>query len=109
MAQLRHDYPAFRELNAEVLVIVPNGPAMIGRYVKSHAPSYPILSDKGAAVAESYGIGARKARIIDLATFKPGIFLVNQAGRLVYTNYLASYIHEPDNREPLAVLAALEA
>jgi peroxiredoxin len=109
MAQLRHDYPAFRELNTEVLVVVPNGPAMISRYVKSHAPPYPILSDKGALVAERYGIGARKARIIDLATFKPGVFLVNQAGRLLYTNYLTSYIQEPDNQEPLAVLAGLAA
>jgi peroxiredoxin len=107
MAQLRHDYPVYRELNAEVLVVVPNGPAMITRYVTSHATPYPVLSDKGAVVAESYGIGTRKARIIELATFKPGVFLVNQAGRLVYTKYLTSYIHEPDNLEPLAVLAAL--
>jgi peroxiredoxin len=109
MAQLRHDYQEFRAFNTEVFVIVPNGPKMIARYAGSNATPYPILSDKGAKVAEGYGIGTRQGPLIRIATFKPGVFLVDTTGRIVYINYLTSYIKEPDNREPLAVLAELVA
>lgn len=102
MAQLRHDYAAFQALQTEILVIVPNGPKMIARYLTENANPYPILSDKGAKVAQQYQIDTR--RVVLVTTFTPSVFLIDQAGKIRYTNYAASYIKEPDNQEPLAVL-----
>jgi peroxiredoxin len=103
MAQLRHDYPKFSALKSEILVVVPNGPKMIERYVNNHATPYPILSDKGSRVAEQYAIGRIDAVVF--TALMPSVFLIDQTGRIIYTNYLNSYIKEPDNHEPLAMLA----
>lgn len=104
MAQLRHDYGAFQALNAEVLVIVPNGPRTIARFLEDHPTPYPILSDKGAKVAGQYDINTKRVPLVNFTHFKPGVFLVDQTGTMIYANHLASYIKEPDNDEPLAVL-----
>jgi hypothetical protein len=42
-------------------------------------------------------------------SFTPSVFLIDQMGKILYTNYQTSYIKEPDNQEPLAVLAELKA
>ena len=112
MAQLRQDYPEFKALNTEVLVVVPNGPKMIERHVNRHAgdrhaPLYPILSDKGAQVAAQYAIHTKQA--IVLTTMTPTVFLVDTSGIIRYARYGTSYIEEPDNGEPLAVLAQMRA
>ena len=107
MAQLRQDYPKFKELNSEVLVVVPNGPKMIADYVARYANPYPVLSDKGSQVAKQYGIETRWA--ILLTTMMPTVFLVDQAGVIRYASYGTSYIKKPDNRKPLAVLAQMRA
>ena len=102
MAQLRHDYEKFKAADAEILVIVPNGRKMIERHVQEHNPPYRILSDKGGAVAKQYGTDPKSLPF--LSAFKPAVFVVDISGKVVYTNYTASYMAEPDNREPLAVL-----
>lgn len=107
MAQLRHDYAAFQALNAEVLVVVPNGPWSIGKYIQATDTPYPILSDKGSRVAAQYGIATRRIPLANFAAFKPSMFLVDPAGCILYASYLTSYVKEPDNQEPLAVLARL--
>ncbi len=107
MAQLRHDYPKFKELNAEVLVVVPNGPRMISRYVSENGNGYPILSDKGAVVAKQYGIDARRALLQSFMVFTPTVILVDRSGSIRYSNYTTSYIRQPDNTEPLAELARM--
>lgn len=94
-------------MNTEVLVIVPNGPKMIERYVSSNNTPHPILSDKGAKVAEQYGIKTRGLPIIQFRSFKPSVFLVDHTGTIIYVNYVGSYIEEPDNAEALAVLEGL--
>ena len=106
MAQLRHDYPKFKALDTEVLVIIPNGPKMIARYIHSNNPPYPILSDKGARVAEQYHIDTK--HILRLSAFTPTVLLVDRTGMIRYTNYQTSYVQEPDNNEPLSVLAHME-
>lgn len=103
MAQLRHDYQEFQALNTEVLVVLPNGPKMIEKHVRSKATPYPILSDRGAKVAQQYGIETKRTVLI--TAFTPSVFLVDQTGTIRYTNYSTSYIKEPDNHEPLTVLA----
>ena len=102
MAQLRHDYEKFKALNTEILVIVPNGPKMIERHLSRNRTPYPILSDKRSKVAQQY---FQVKKLFSLGT--PTIFLVNQAGQIFYAHYASSLIEEPDNQEPLAVLARM--
>lgn len=106
MAQLRQDYQKFQGFNTEVVVIVPNGPKMIERHINRHGTPYPILSDKGAKVTAQYGIDARQAVLFQV--FTPTVFLVERSGVIRYASYGTSYIQEPDNGEPLAVLAQLQ-
>jgi len=54
MAQLRHDFEKFSALNAKILVMVPNGPFMIKRYIKKNSTPFTILTDKGSKVAQTY-------------------------------------------------------
>ncbi len=105
MAQLRHDYSKFQALHSEVLVLVPNGPKMIGIYASRHNNPYPILSDKGARIAELYGIKTHSAFLVK--TFTPSVFLIDHSGTIRYLDYQSSYIQEPANSGPLAVLAQL--
>ena len=105
MAQLRHDYEQFRALDTEVVVIVPNGPRMVERYVNAHAIPYPILSDLGSKVAREYGINLRNALV--LTAMKPTVLLLDKTGKIRYSNYTKSYIKEPDNGEPLEMLRKL--
>jgi len=103
MAQLRHDYEKFQDLNAEILVVVPNGPRMIERYVRKNHPPYVILSDKGSKVAGSY---LQVKQLFSLGT--PTLFIVDQAGRIRYAYYAASLLEEPDNQKPLSILEKLK-
>jgi len=107
MAQLRHDHAQFKALNTQVLMVVPNGLKLIKKYITANQIPYPVLSDKGAKVAAQYFIDTR--RIILLSFFPPSVFLIDQMGKILYTNYQTSYIQEPDNQEPLAILAELKA
>jgi peroxiredoxin len=103
MAQLRHDNEKFQKLNAEILVMVPNGPRMIERYVGQNHPPYPILSDKGSRVAGEY---LQVKQFFSLGT--PTVFVVDQAGMIRYAHYAASLLEEPDNQEPLVILEKLK-
>jgi peroxiredoxin len=100
MAQLRHDYEKFTALNAEILVVVPNGPFMINRYLSNHPTPYPILTDKGSKVAEQY---FQAKQLFAFGT--PTVIIVDRAGKIAYTHYADSLIEEPGDDEPLAVLA----
>ncbi len=102
MAQLRHDYQKFKALNTEVLLIVPNGPKMIEGHIKQNNTQYPILSDRASNVAAEY-FQIKKFFLAGT----PTVVLVDKGGRIGYISYVASLIGEPDNREPLAVLARL--
>jgi peroxiredoxin len=102
MTQLRHDYDKFSALNAEILVLVPNGPFMIKRYLKNNPMPYPILTDKGSQVAAQY---FQVKRFFLIGT--PTVFLVNQQGKIAYAHYADSVIEEPDSQEPFAVLAKM--
>lgn len=104
MAQLRHEYEKFTDLNAKILVMVPNGPFMIKRYLKNNPTPYTILTDKRSQVAGRY------LQIKQFFAFgTPTVFVVNQEGKIAYTYYAHSLIEEPGNEEPLAVLAQLAA
>ena len=85
MAQLRHDYPQFEALNTTILVMVPNGPRTIARFLEGHPMPYPILTDKRAEVAGQY---LQFKQFFSLGT--PCVFLVDRTGRIVYVHYARS-------------------
>jgi peroxiredoxin len=100
MAQLRHDYSKFKDQEAEILVMVPNGIKTIARYSSKNDIPYPILSDKGSLVAAQY-FQVKKFFLAGT----PTVILVNKTGHISYTHYATSLVEEPDNQEPLAVLS----
>lgn len=102
MAQLRHDFEKFKAADTGIILIVPNGRRMIEKHVQEYKPSYTILSDKGGAVAKQYGVAPKSVAF--LTAFKPAVFLVDRSGAVMYAEYASSYVAEPDNRRPLAVL-----
>ena len=102
MAQLCHDYSKFQALNTEIVVMVPNGPFMINRYLKNNPTPYIILSDKGSKVAAKY---FQIKQFFAIGT--PSVFIVDQRGKIVYTHYAKSVKEVPVSDEPLAVLNEL--
>jgi peroxiredoxin len=102
MAQLRHEHERFRDAEVEVVVIVPNGPKTIERYLLAHPLPYPVLSDKGNLVAQQYGINTHQARF--LALFTRTTFLIGRERRVRCAEYDVSYLTDPDNCALLAVL-----
>ncbi len=105
MTQLRHEYEQFQATNTEVLVMAPNRPASIARYLNAHPTPFPILSDASARVAESYGIEAIHAPF--MTVFIGAMFVVDQAGRIRYADYAVPLVSRPDDSKPLAALAGI--
>ncbi len=105
MAQLRHEYEQFQATNTEILVMAPNRPASIARYLNAHPTPFPILSDPGARVAELYGIDAIRAPFLTM--FVGAMFVVDRAGRIRFADYNVPLVNRPDDNPALAVSAAL--
>ncbi len=105
VAQLRHEYEQFRATNTEVLVMAPNKPASIARYLNAHPTPFPILSDPGARVAELYGIEAIRAPF--LTVFIGAMFVVDRARCIRYADYNVPLVRRPDDNPALAVSATL--
>ena len=83
--------------------MVPNGPKMIKRYIHNNAIPYPILTDKGAKIADLY------LQVKHFFKFGvPSVFLVDRDGKIAYVHYARTLISEPENREALAVLAGMQ-
>jgi len=102
MAQLRHDYARFQTLQADVLVVVPNGSKSIAKYKAENHPPYAILSDKGSRVAAQY-VQIRGP----IPGFPPTLFVVDNSGIIRYAYQAASMIEEPSNEPALEILARL--
>jgi len=104
MAQLRHDSEKFNALNTEIMILVPNGPFMIKRYLNKHPSGFTILTDKRAKVAAQY---FQVKQFFAIGT--PTVFVVDQTGKIIYAYYAKSALEEPGNEGPLAALSALSA
>jgi peroxiredoxin len=102
MTQLRHDNEKFSARNTKILVMVPNGPFMIKRFLKRNPMPYTILTDKGSRVAKTYD---QEQKFFSLGT--PTVILVERGGKIAYTHYANSMIAEPNNQEPLGLLAEM--
>ncbi len=101
MAQLRHEYEQFRATNTEVLVMAPNKPASLARYLNAHPTPFPILSDPARASPSRYGIEAIHAPF--LTFFVGAMFVVDRAGRIRFADYSVPLVSRPDDNQALAV------
>ena len=82
--------------------MVPNGPFLINRYLKNNPTPYIILTDKGSKVAAHY---FQIKQFFAVGT--PSVFILNQKGKILYTDYSTSIKDEPGSDNPLAVLTEL--
>lgn len=105
MAQLRHEYAQFRSLNTEILVVAPNRPASLARYMRANPTPFLLLSDPGAGVAARYGIEA--LHIPFFTMFIGALFVVDRGGRVRYANYEAPLVARPDESAALGVLTGM--
>ena len=105
MAQLRHEYEQFRATNTEILVMAPNKPASLAKYVGAHPTPFPILSDSGARVAELYGIETIHAPF--LTFFIGSMFVVDRARCIRFADYEVPLVSRPDDNKALSVLTAM--
>ena len=85
--------------------MAPNRPASIAKYLNAHPTPFPVLSDPGAHVAESYGIEAVHAPFLTM--FVGAMFVVDQARRIRYADYSVPLMSRPDDTKPLAVLMGI--
>jgi peroxiredoxin len=72
---LRRSYPAFRELNAEILVVTAAALPRLAEFAQRRRLPFPMLSDRRARVYRAYGLeddplaqalGPRLAALADL-------------------------------------------
>ena len=80
MSQLRHAYPAFRELNAEVLAIAAVGLEPLAAFARELELPFPALSDVSGEAYFAFGSG--KGMVIRPHTLLAAARLVWRAKRL---------------------------
>jgi peroxiredoxin len=80
VSQLRHSYPAFRELNAEVLTIAAVGLKPLTAFARELELPFPVLSDASGEVYFAFGLG--KGMVIRPHTLLAAARLVWHAKRL---------------------------
>jgi peroxiredoxin len=80
VSQLRHSYPAFRELNAEVLAIAAVGLQPLTAFARELDLPFPVLSDASGEVYFAFGLG--KGMVIRSRTLLVAARLVWRAKRL---------------------------
>jgi peroxiredoxin len=75
LAQLSQDYAAFKEMNAEVVVITSDPVPKVREYLQTRRIPFPLLSDPGRAVADQYG-----ARVNGEEIPRPSVFVLDRKG-----------------------------
>ncbi|MBN2547999.1 MAG: redoxin domain-containing protein [Anaerolineales bacterium] len=103
MAQLRQDYQRFVELDTEVIVIGPEGPASFSKYWQDHQLPFVGLPDPEHTVLKLYG---QEVNLFKLGRL-PAQLIVDRAGMVRYVHYGKSMADIPENQELLALLAEL--
>lgn len=105
MAQLRQEYEQFQGTNTEILVMAPNKPASLARYIHANPTPFPILSDPDARTAERYGVETIHAPF--LTFFVGSMFVVDRACVIRFVDYNVPLVRRPDDNRALATLMAM--
>lgn len=128
MSQLRHSYPKFRELHAEVLAVAAVGLAPLEKFARELELPFPVLSDATAEACRAFGLGKglaiRPRTLIQFARlvwrekrlYRPvgnvmqigGDFIVDDAGVIRYAHSSKDPTDRPDADELLRLIAELK-
>jgi peroxiredoxin len=100
MAQLRRDYEKFVELDTEVIVVGPEGPAAFKEYWSENRIPFIGLPDPNHTVLKRYG------QEINLFKFgrMPAMVVVDKTSQARFVHYGKSMSDIPGNKKVLAAL-----
>ena len=104
MAQLRLDYEKFVALDAEVIVVGPDGPNAFKRYWEKEDFPYIGLADVGNRIADLY---QQEVNLLKLGRM-PAIFVIDREGVIRYRHYGSQMSDIPENEEILNILEAIK-
>jgi len=100
MAQLRQDYQAFADRNAEIIVVGPEDQdAFQKEWAKQDFP-FVGIPDPEHAIADLYG---QQVKLLKLGRM-PALMVIDQDGKVIYSHYGASMQDIPKNEEILGVI-----
>jgi peroxiredoxin Q/BCP len=105
MAQLRHDYQCFVDLDTEVVVVGPEGPEAFKRYWQEHHLPFVGLPDLSHRVLKLFG---QQVNLFKMGRM-PAQVVVDKQGVARFVHYGDSMSDIPDNQELLGLLAELNA
>ena len=100
LAQLRQDYAAFVERNAEIIVITQDGTHTVKRYWQENDIHFNGVTDYKSKGAEMYH---QPVDMFDLGKM-PAVFIVDKGGLIRYVHYGESMSDIPGNQDLLIVL-----
>ncbi len=105
MAQLRQDYPQFREMHTVILVIGPENAAAFQTYWEKHDLPFIGLPDPEHRVLNLYG---QQVRLLRLGRM-PAQALVDAAGMVRFIHYGEAMRDIPATAEVLTLLRRMQA
>lgn len=100
MAQLRHDYTKFTDLDVEVVVVGPEDAEAFAAYFQQEALPFVGLPDPKASVLKLYG---QEVNLFKLGRM-PAQVLIDKAGIARFVHYGHSMSDIPANEEILALV-----
>jgi peroxiredoxin len=103
MAQLRQDYDRFTALDAQILVVGPEGPQAFQDYWRKENLPFVGLPDPKASVLKMYG---QEVNLFKLGRM-PAQVIIDRSGIARFIHYGHSMSDIPENGELLDLLASL--
>jgi len=104
MAQLRHGYQAFRQRDAEIVVVGPESSEAFARYWEDHDLPFVGLPDPKHTVLRLFG---QEVNLFKLGRM-PAQLIVDKEGTVRYVHYGRSMQDIPSNQELLDLLDTLK-
>ena len=103
MAQLRDDFDKFQELDAEIVVLGPEGRGAFRTYWEENDLPFIGLPDPTHSVLKLYG---QKVNLFKFGRM-PAMVIIDQAGMVRFVHYGHSMADIPTNAEVLKTLQTL--
>jgi peroxiredoxin len=103
MAQLRHDYSIFKDLQTEILVIGPEEELPFQTYWKTEKMPMPGLADPQHIIAAKY---RQEVKILKMGRM-PALFIIDRAGLIRFQHYGQSMSDIPENKDVIDLFKKL--
>ena len=103
MAQLRKDYQLFVDLDTEVIIAGPEGPAQFASYWERYTLPFVGLPDPNYSVLKLYG---QEINLFKMGRL-PAQVIIDKKGIVRYVHYGKSMSDIPENEELLGLLTTI--